>query len=338
VLPRASYWGWVVANPANDQVVEIPALPKDGPLGWWAKAVGVTTYDPRRGAGTRIGVVDTGVGPHPYLSHVEGVGSQVNGVFTAGRKAALDVDEHGTHVSGILAARPVDESRDFAGLAPGASVFVVRVFPEGGGASQGDIAEAIDLLSVQHEVDLINLSLGSPSPSEIERDAIAHAAERGTLCVAAAGNSFGQPVFYPAAYEIVASVAAIGITGSCPNGSVASRSYPPLSPQGMAGNAYVANFCNAGPSLFCCAPGVGIISTAPARHVAPAPYIDLSGTSMAAPMACAALATQLAADAEYLAMPRNLARAQRASAVLNATLRRLGFPQALGGRGLSQAR
>jgi hypothetical protein len=339
ILPRASFWGWVTPQPKDGLMVEVPDLPKTGPLGWWHEAVGISSFDPQRGAGVRIGVIDTGVGPHPYLSQVEGVGSIINGVFAAGAKEALDVDEHGTHVSGILASRPVSESPEFAGIAPGASVFVVRVFaPGGGGASQGDIAEAIDLLSQQYRVDLINLSLGSPQSSEIEQDAIAYAAEQGTLCIAAAGNSFGQPILFPAAYEVTVAVSAIGVVGLPPDGSVAARSYPPLQSQGLIGNTYIANFCNAGPNLLCCAPGVGIISTAPALQVVPAPYIDLSGTSMACPVTCATLATQLAVDPSYLALPRGLGRAQHASRVLQTTLRRLGFPQSMGGQGLSLGR
>jgi len=103
------------------------------------------------------------------------------------------------------------------------------------------------------------------------------------------------------------------------------------------GGLFVANFSNIGPELFCAAPGVGIISTVPATKDAPAPYADMSGTSMASPAACAALATLLGVDETYKQMPRSIERAQRASLVLISYLAPLGLTQASAGWGLSQA-
>ena len=68
-----------------------------------------------------------------------------------------------------------------AGIAPGVSLFNARVFcDETTGASQADIANALDELSRNRRVDLVNLSLGATSPSQIELDAIRDALERGT--------------------------------------------------------------------------------------------------------------------------------------------------------------
>src|SRR5262249_7549133 len=145
--------------------------------------------------------------------------------FTAGAQAAADVLGHGTHVSGIIGARPVEGSGDFAGLAEGAEIMVIRVFPQNGDANQGDIAEAIQRLATEN-CDLINLSLGGAQASDIERDAVRMAAARGSLCIAAAGNSFGQPIMYPAAYPEVAAVSAIGVVGAYPPGTLEAQSLP----------------------------------------------------------------------------------------------------------------
>jgi subtilisin family serine protease len=171
-------------------------LPQDGPLAWWHRALGVSDPDPTRGSGIKVGVIDTGVGPHGCLSHVTSVGSFIDLVFNGGGGA--DVESHGSHVCGTIGARP-ENDLDFMGIAPGVDLFSARVFPPGRGANQADIADALDSLSKDHQVDLINLSLGAPSPSNIERDAIRDALERGTLCVCAAANSAG-PVEFPAAF------------------------------------------------------------------------------------------------------------------------------------------
>jgi len=291
----------------------------------------------RSGDGIKIGVVDTGVGPHPYLSHVRSLGSTAGAAYDPSPEAGVDVQQHGTHVCGIIAARPVDGSGDYAGIADGADVMAIRVFPPDGAADQGDIAEAIDLLAAEHDADLINLSLGSPQPSAIERDAIIAAAERGTLCCAAAGNSFGGPTMYPAAYPETAAVSALGLTGTSPPGTMAAHATPLQADKFAPGGLFLADFSNLGPEIICAAPGVGIISTVPARAEVVAPYASKSGTSMASPIVCAAVATLLSHDRAYLGLPRGVRRAQRAAATLAASLQPVELSPLYVGGGLSRA-
>jgi hypothetical protein len=335
VTPNDGFWSWWESAPVDGARIEIPALPKSGPAAWWGGLVGAGAYSPTRASGIRLGVIDTGVGPHPYLSHVTSLGSMLGGVYTSTPQAGLDSGEHGTHVCGILAARPIDESGDFGGLAAGASVSVIRVFPPDGSANQGDIADAIDMLAREHRVDLINLSLGGSAPSQIELDAIRAAAEQGALCIAAAGNTGGSSLLYPAAYPEVAAVAAVALVAASPTNATPTLCMPAQADK-YAGNLYVGNFSNAGWGMTCAAPGVGIISTVPARGVVPAPYADLSGTSMATPMVSACLASALSHDQLYLSLPRGPERTRRASAVLLSTLQPLGLSPLLVGHGLTQ--
>jgi hypothetical protein len=335
VTPKDGFWSWWEASPADGKRIEIPALPKSGPDSWWGGLVGAGSYSPTRASGIRIGVVDTGVGPHPYLSHVTNLGSMIGGVYTSTPQAGLDSGEHGTHVCGILAARPIDESGDFGGLAAGASVSVIRVFPPDGTANQGDIADAIEMLARDQRCDVINLSLGGSAPSQIELDAILAAAEQGALCIAAAGNTGGAALLYPAAYPEVAAVAAVALVAASPANATATLCMPAQADR-YAGNLYVGNFSNGGWGMTCAAPGVGIISTVPARGVVPAPYADLSGTSMATPVVSACLASVLSQDKLYLSLPRGPERTRRASAVLLSTLQPLGLSPFMVGQGLAQ--
>ncbi len=334
VEPRSCYWSAIHPYPQPDAVIELRLIGKTGPDAWWRQAVGLAGHDPDRGAGIRIGLVDTGVGPHPYLAHVKGMGALVDGDAAMSAEAALDARGHGTHVAGLIGARPVADSGDFAGGAPGAEMAAIRVFSETGGGNQGDIAEAIDILAVDFEADLINLSFGAAEPSAIERDAIAAALEVGCLSVASAGNQNGAPVFFPAAYPETLAVTALGLVGAAPAGSLSAASMPAQAGFYAQGGYFVANFANLGHELSCAAPGVGIISTVPGRPETVAPYAEMSGTSMAAPMATAALASLLSADPHYRDQPRGPARIARAAAVIASRLAWIGLPPAMAGHGV----
>jgi subtilisin family serine protease len=333
--PQSGFWGQWVYYPQPNATVDLAPLAKTGPLAWWHLAVGAGQVGDKRGAGVRIGIVDSGVGPHPYLRHVKSLGAVIGAQFDSGAAAGADALGHGTHVAGIIGARPVADSGDYAGIASGADVSVIRVFPPQGEANQGDIAEAIERLATDG-ADLINLSLGGAQPSQIEQDAVRMAADLGTLCIAAAGNNMGQPIIYPAAYPEVAAVSAIGVVGAYPAGTLEAQSLPSQPDRYTADGLFLASFSNVGPEMTCTAPGVGIISTVPSRPEVAAPYAVQSGTSMAAPIACGGLASLLAQDAAYLGMPRGRERVQRASMVLAASLRPLAMTSYLIGGGLSQ--
>lgn len=331
IEPANGAWN-VVARPVSDgQAIDLPPVTDSGPLGWWGLLTGATAYSEENGKGIKVGVADTGVGPHPYLNHVNRLGSFLNGQPTKGAKAATDCDRHGTHVSGIIAARP-PSGPAFGGIAAGAELFMARVFPSGHSeAGQGDIALAIEALATESEVDLINLSLGG-GPSMIEADAIQVAFEHGTLCLAAAGNGYGQPVLYPAALQNVVAISALGLAGRIPPGAMEACNAPSTPDKRTSTGMYVAVFSNYGPQIAAISPGDGIISTVPAGNGFAEPYVPMSGTSMACPVATAALATLLGKNDSYKKMPRNGERAAEARRIFQATLFNLGLnPQYQGG-------
>jgi subtilisin len=245
------------------------------------------------------------------------LGAFIDGAFDP--DAGADVDSHGSHVCGTIGGRPRDEGH-FAGLAPGVDLFAARVFPPDAGANQGDIANAIDALSRDQEVDLINLSLGAPQGSQIELDAILDAFERGTLCVCAAANSSG-PVEFPAAFEPTVAVSALGLLGWGPAGTVPSVRLPTQPDRFGANGLYLANFSCFGPEITCAGPGVGILSTVPARHGIEAPFASMGGTSMASPAVCGTLAAILSLHPVYRSLPRDQTRAEMARSILRQSCR-----------------
>lgn len=335
IQPAGDAWGMLVQQQGcTGQTVQVPPLPRKGPLGWWHLLVGATAYKPTLGAGISVGVIDTGAGPHPYLAHVRRIGAFLDCGSDTSDAAGLDVEMHGTHVSGIIGARPLEGSGDYAGLAPGVDLAVARVFKANGSANQGDIAAAVEALSCDHQVDLINLSLGG-SPSLIERDALTVALMKGTLCIAAAGNKHGAPVMSPAAYPECVAVSAVELHGFAPTGTLASMNLPQAPDRFSPYGAYLAAFSNLGPQIEITAPGGGILSTAPAKpDQAQAPYVDMSGTSMASPLVTAALAVLLSEDPMYRSLPRGLARATYARSILFANAITLGLNPYYQGVGL----
>ena len=330
VEPAGDFWPMIVRRPRDGSTIECPALPPArGYRGWWHNEVGIRRFTEARGQGIRVGVIDTGVGPHHALSHVVDIGT-----FHAGRYSpeGRDVGSHGTHVCGIIGARSM--SRDhFAGIAPGVSLFSVCVFPPQGGADQGVIAEGIDALSREHQVDLINLSLSSPQKSEIIHDAVIDAEERGTLCICAAANSNG-PVEFPAALDETIAISAIGIEGWGPEGSLASFQLPAEPKRYGLRNLYHANFSCYGREINGAAPGVDIISSVPERFGLKSPYASMRGTSMATPAACAALAAVLSKSKNYKAMPREEMRTVRARGLFRQSCRDAGLEQKYQGWGI----
>lgn len=98
------------------------------------------------------------------------------------------------------------------------------------------------------------MSLGSSSGTTILHEAIQDAAAAGIIIVAAAGNDYGAPVGYPAAYPEVIAVSAVDSSNN------------------------LASYSNIGPEIDFTAPGVDILST-----VKGGSYSSFNGTSMATP-------------------------------------------------------
>jgi subtilisin len=335
-IPAGGFWTMVKRAPSMNETIACVPLPTDGPLGWWHKVLGQRAFDETAGKGIKVGVIDTGCGPHPCLAHVHLVGAFINDDQLPPAETT-DVDSHGTHVSGIIGAHPLSDPTyrgQYGGVAPGVDLFVARVFATAGkGANQADIANAIDALSRTEGVDLINMSLGSRQPSQIERDTIIDAYERGTVCVCAAGND-ASAVNWPGAFPECVAVSALGVLGWGPDGSLASTRLPTSSTMLGKNNLYLANFSSFGPEVLCTGPGVGIISTVPARYGLEAPYLAMDGTSMASPAVCGALAVALAGSTAYAAEPRAKSRSDLAKQLLRNICQDVGLALPMQGLGV----
>jgi subtilisin len=278
VKPRDAYWSLWLERPAlmdggRDNVVVVKRLDESyvgsqgDVYGWGQRAMNLDQVITRyRGSGVKIGIIDSGLDTsHPDLQAIRAAGRDlVEGGQAAGW--TNDVVGHGTHVAGVIAASA--NAAGIRGFAPDAEVLVFRVFPG------GKMSSLIDALQgcIDQKVDVVNLSLGMAQSSELLQQKIAAARDAGVACIAAAGNS-GTNVQYPAAYEEVLAVAAIGEQGKFLPDSYHSQQI------GTAdGRFFSARFTCFGREIGVCAPGVAIVSSVPNRN-----YAAWDGTSMACP-------------------------------------------------------
>lgn len=174
---------------------------------------------------------------------------------------------HGTHVAGIIAAA-TDNGIGVAGLAPEATVLVIKAGDCTGTLADSDIIQAINY-ATDAGARVVNMSFGGPEPDPVLNQAIQAAWSRGVVLVAAAGNQGSEAPFYPAALPHVVGVAATNERDAR------------------------ASFSNYGPDAIVAAPGVAILSTVP-PFVSESGYAYESGTSMASPLVAATAALVLA--------------------------------------------
>lgn len=150
-----------------------------------------------------VAVIDSGVSPtHPDLASqlVEGYNAVPDGGDWA------DVSGHGTHIAGIIAASG-DNGLGTIGVAPDVKIMPIRVMGPNGSISIGSIVDSI-YWAMDHGADVINLSLGSENPSELEHQAILDAISNGIPVIASAGNK-PTKISYPASYPEVISVGSV---------------------------------------------------------------------------------------------------------------------------------
>src|ERR687888_992008 len=150
----------------------------------------------RAAAGVKIAVIDSGA--DTSAPDIAGKAPQTWSVLSRSHRVR-DTLGHGTFVSS-LAAGSVDDGVGIAGFGGDAKLLVVQAIGKDGYITDVDEAAGI-VYAVNHGARIINLSIGGPQTSWIERRAIRYAARHGVLLVAAAGNEHeqGNPVEYPGA-------------------------------------------------------------------------------------------------------------------------------------------
>ncbi|KAL9186751.1 hypothetical protein ACHAXT_010471 [Thalassiosira profunda] len=171
---------------------------------------------------------------------------------------AVDGEGHGTHVAGTIAAIG-GNGRGVVGVLPDPariSLHITKVLDDQGRGNMTTLLNAV-MDCVDNGADVISLSLGCGGPecySAAVNAAFQDAYDQGVVLVAAAGNSGTDALNYPAGYSSVMSVGAIMESG------------------------YLSNRSSRSDQTEIAAPGINVNSTWPNDA-----YVNISGTSMAAP-------------------------------------------------------
>ena len=283
-VPEAAIKG-LLSNP-NVTAVELDgtvyAVDAELENAWGVKRIGSgTVHDGgNKGAGVKIGIIDSGV-DHGH--------QDLDGVYAGGYDFVQDdadpddVYGHGTHVAGTACAE--DNGLGVVGVAPGCVLYSLRVLNDSGSGSWGATIAAM-YWAVLNGLQVVNLSLGSSQdPGSTVKAAFDNAEAKGLVIVAAGGNSGtpsgkGNNVIYPAKYASVIAVAATDKNDTRPSWS------------------------STGEEIELAAPGVSVLSSwndGDSPHN-PQPsildgdwYKEGSGTSMASPHVAGAAALVIAA-------------------------------------------
>lgn len=142
----------------------------------------------RIGYGSGIGktawIVDSGVDmDHPDLT----VDQTRSRSFLPEITSADDSNGHGTHVAGIIAAK--NNTFGVLGVASGATVVALKVLGKNGEGSLSYIVQAVGYINANAKAgDVVNMSVGGESGSEILDQQVQNTAARGIYFAIAAGN------------------------------------------------------------------------------------------------------------------------------------------------------
>ena len=246
-----------VAYIENDSIFRIAdAYSDEYNNSWGVQHIGsqITHDNGINGKGVNVSVLDTGID----YNHIDLKDNYKGGYNFVNLNSdpwddnclSQNKECHGTHVSGIIGAEK--NGIGVVGVAPNVNLYAVKVMNGGG---LGDVTAIISGLewAVDNKMDIVVMSFGDSSDNLAIHTAVDNAYNAGLLLVAAAGNTDGGSVMYPAGYDSVIAVSAT-------DRSDLNTNFDPIDPK-----------------IELSAPGVDINSTINGG------YGIKSGTSMAAP-------------------------------------------------------
>jgi serine protease AprX len=254
------------------------------------------------GQGVGVAVVDSGISPHAALTNKV----VANVSLITGDPSVRDAFGHGTHVAGIIAGNTTAATSVTnlftGGIAPGVQLINVRVLGADGVGRTSDVIAGIQWVianRARYNIRIINLSLGhpvmEPAASDPLCEVVADAVHAGIVVIAAAGNdgmtANGQHVLgginSPGNSPLAITVGSINTWGTVKRADDTLTTYSSRGPTrfDFAVKPDVAAPGNKIVSLE--ASGSYVTSAYPYLHRAgngTNAYMQLSGTSMAAPI------------------------------------------------------
>jgi serine protease AprX len=271
------------------------------------------------GAGIGVAVIDSGITPwHDDLG--DGAGGQRVARFVDfvnGRPNPYDDLGHGTHVAGIVAGNGYDSNGARAGIAPGARIIALKVLDASGPGRISDVIAALDYAITNRDalnIRVINLSVAAAVHESYLSDPLTLAARRavgaGIVVVAAAGNNGRGPngrtqyagITSPGNAPWVLTVGASSHMGTVDRGDDTMAAFSSRGPGAIdygakpdvvAPGVGIESLTDAGSALYAANAASLLNGTVPTSTF---PYMSLSGSSMAAPVASGTVALMLQAN------------------------------------------
>ena len=122
------------------------------------------------GRGVGVAILDTGIAMHPdYAERI-----RVFQDFCSHKSQPYDDNGHGSHIAGIIAGNGRMSRGRFRGVAPLASLIVLKVLDRTGNGSTKDVIEAMKWIIENREkycIRIANISVGMlPQSKHKERD------------------------------------------------------------------------------------------------------------------------------------------------------------------------
>ncbi|GAA3795006.1 S8/S53 family peptidase [Sphaerisporangium flaviroseum] len=177
-----------------------------------------------------VGLLDTGVAPHPWFKDAGWFRDQPDEVLDADGDGVLDTQAgHGTFIAGLVLRQ-----------APGVRLRVARVLDSNGVGDEVGVLQALGRFR-DIRLDVLVLSFGcftyDDRPSPLLQRALAWFTD--TVIVACAGNTASSRPFWPAALP---RVIAVGALDSTENGRARFSAYGPWVDACARGEALTSSF------------------------------------------------------------------------------------------------
>lgn len=251
------------------------------------------------GKGIGVAVIDSGI-----ATDGDWISNPRTFTFATNSKSATDIYGHGTHVAGIIAGTGKDSNGKYRGIAPGVTLYAVKIADGDGMAYESDVVAGLQWVynnRTAYNIRVVNLSLNTSTEQSYHTSPLDAAVEilwfNGVVVVASAGNVSTTTTtrFYnasPANDPFIITVGAVDEKGTAVVGDDVIAAYTSM---GISQDGFKK------PDIY--APGSNIYSVLskdsswasqyPDRVVLNGQYIRLSGTSMSAPMVTGAVALLL---------------------------------------------
>ena len=285
-------------------VLSAPPPLASSPITVWVSVLELpnsTSVYPYNGHDIVVAVIDSGIDSTHDLGTS---GSRVvySQSFVSGDSSTGDAYGHGTHVAGIVGGDGTSASAApyvVKGLGTGVKLINLRVLDKNGASSDSTVIAAIQAAislktSNKFNIRVINLSLGRPVMTSYQNDPLCQAVEaawaHGIVVVVAAGNlgrylptaGYGT-ILSPANDPSVITVGAMNTNGTLSRTDDKMASYSSKGPTAID-HIVKPDLVAPGNRILSLRAASSLLASQLSSSVFETNYLQLSGTSMAAPM------------------------------------------------------